>query len=220
MSIFSRFKDIVNSNVNALLDKAEDPEKMVKLMIQEMEDTLIELKTSCAATMAATTRTKKNAKKVESEMNRWQDRAILAIQKGREDLAKEALIEKKNSADQLSTLLKDIDTLNGNIAKSKDEINQLNDKLVSVKLKYKTISEKARRAEEERATRETLKNRENIYQQFDQMEDKINQMNALNEMDNQERNNTEKKFADLEGMSAIDKELEALKNTLQGKENK
>jgi phage shock protein A len=219
MSIFSRFKDIVNSNVNALLDKAEDPEKMVKLMIQEMEDTLIELKTSCAATMAATTRTKKNAKKVESEMNRWQDRAILAIQKGREDLAKEALIEKKNSADQLSTLLNDIDTLNQNIAKSKDEINQLNDKLVTVKLKYKTISEKARRAEEERATRETLKNRENIYQQFDQMEDKINQMNAMNEMDDQKINNTEKKFADLEGMSAIDKELEALKNTLQGKEN-
>jgi len=219
MSIFSRFKDIVNANVNALLDKAEDPEKMVKLMIQEMEDTLIELKTSCAATMAATTRTKKNAKKVESEMNRWQDRAILAIQKGREDLAKEALIEKKNSAEQLSTLLKDIDTLNGNVAKSKDEINQLNDKLVTVKLKYKTISEKARRAEEERATRETLKNRENIYQQFDQMEDKINQMNALNEMDDQEVNNAEKKFADLEGMSAIDKELEALKNTLQGKEN-
>ena len=95
MGIFTRFRDIVSSNMNAMLDKAEDPEKMIKLMIREMEDTLIELKSSCANTIA-------NQKKVERFMDGirekedfWTRKAELAVQKGKDNLARQALSEKR-----------------------------------------------------------------------------------------------------------------------------
>ena len=100
MGIFTRFMDIVNSNINALLDKAEDPEKMLKLMIQEMEDTIIELKSACASRMADEIRTEKMAKDAEASVDRWHNRAVLAIEKGMEDLAREALLEKKNASEK------------------------------------------------------------------------------------------------------------------------
>ena len=88
MGIFSRFRDIVSSNLNSMLEKAEDPEKLIKLMIQEMEDTLVELKASCASAMANRTRVTR-AKDIATEsVDKWDKKARLAIEKGREDLAK------------------------------------------------------------------------------------------------------------------------------------
>ncbi|MCH3917493.1 MAG: PspA/IM30 family protein [Spirochaetia bacterium] len=218
MSIFSRFMDIVNSNVNALLDKAEDPEKMIKLMIQEMEDTLIELKTSCAATMANEARTKRQVKELEATMHRWQDRAILAIQKGREDLAKEALLEKKKASEKLTKTLTELDNLNEDVKVNKDEISQLNEKLASVKLKYKTMQDRTRRAEEETAARDSMHTNSEVFGHFSQMEEKIDRMNARNELDKTEGEDLEKKFSDLEGMDDIEKELNSLKDKLKDKE--
>ena len=105
MGVFSRFLDIVNANINALLDKAEDPEKMIRLMIQEMEDTLIELKSSAAAKMATLAKSKREYNEFEEEMKRWQARAELAISKGREDLAREALLAKRQVSERLEPLL-------------------------------------------------------------------------------------------------------------------
>ena len=104
MGIFSRFKDIVNSNINSLLDKAEDPEKMLRLMIQEMEDTLIELKSNCAAMMADGIRKEKLLDETQKTLSRWENRALLAIEKKREDLAREALLEKRNVQAELESL--------------------------------------------------------------------------------------------------------------------
>ena len=97
MGIFSRFMDIVNSNINSLLDKAEDPEKMLRLMIQEMEDTLIELKSNAAGSIAQKIKLERKASDTEATVSRWEQRAMLAIEKGKEDLAREALIEKERS---------------------------------------------------------------------------------------------------------------------------
>ncbi len=107
MGVFSRFLDIVNANINALLDKAEDPEKMIRLMIQEMEDTLIELKSSAAAKMATLAKSKREYNEFEEEMKRWQARAELAISKGREDLAREALLAKRQISERLEPLRPD-----------------------------------------------------------------------------------------------------------------
>ena len=96
MGIFSRFKDIVGANLNAMLDVAEDPEKMIKLMIREMEDTLIELKASCAGVIAQRKKTERYLFELTSKEDYWQDKAVLAVSKGKDDLAKEALIEKQN----------------------------------------------------------------------------------------------------------------------------
>ena len=92
MSIFTRFKDIVNSNINSLLDKAEDPEKMLRLMIGEMEDTVIDLKTTTAARMAEAIRSEKKVDEAKATVDRWQAIAELAIEKGKDDLAREALM--------------------------------------------------------------------------------------------------------------------------------
>ena len=88
MGIFTRFRDIVSSNINAMLDRAEDPEKMIKLMIREMEDTLVEIKAACAGAMAEKKKVVRRLEEVRERANLWEERARLAVAKGRDDLAR------------------------------------------------------------------------------------------------------------------------------------
>ena len=208
MGVFSRFKDIVNANINALLDKAEDPEKMLKLMMQEMEDTLIELKSNCAARMASRIRLERRIEDQKALISRWQSRAELAVDKGRDDLARDALIEKKKELATLSSLMKDLDSYSEIIDQSKAEINQLEEKLSQAKLKLKGLQEKARAAEAEALANERLKR--NTESHFDDLESIIDRINAENELNRPSRT-TADKFRDLEEQEEIEKELEALK---------
>lgn len=208
MGVFSRFKDIVNANINALLDKAEDPEKMLKLMMQEMEDTLIELKSNCAARMASRIRLERRIEEQKALISRWQSRAELAVDKGRDDLARDALIEKKKELATLSSLMKDLDSYSEIIDQSKAEINQLEEKLSQAKLKLKGLQEKARAAEAEAIANERLKR--NTESHFDDLESIIDRINAENELNRPSRT-TADKFRDLEEQEEIEKELEALK---------
>ena len=208
MGVFSRFKDIVNANINALLDKAEDPEKMLKLMMQEMEDTLIELKSNCAARMASRIRLERRIEEQKALISRWQSRAELAVDKGRDDLARDALIEKKKELATLSSLMKDLDSYSEIIDQSKAEINQLEAKLSQAKLTLKSLQEKARAAEAEALANERLKR--NTESHFDDLESIIDRINAENELNRPSRT-TADKFRDLEEQEEIEKELEALK---------
>lgn len=208
MGVFSRFKDIVNANINALLDKAEDPEKMLKLMMQEMEDTLIELKSNCAARMASRIRLERRIEEQKALISRWQSRAELAVDKGRDDLARDALVEKKKELATLSSLMKDLDSYSEIIDQSKAEINQLEEKLSQAKLKLKGLQEKARAAEAETLANERLKR--NTESHFDDLESIIDRINAENELNRPSRT-TADKFRDLEEQEEIEKELEALK---------
>ena len=208
MGVFSRFKDIVNANINALLDKAEDPEKMLKLMMQEMEDTLIELKSNCAAKMAAKIRLEKKAAEQEALVNRWKMRAELAVEKGKDDLARDALLEKKKESESLVTLRKDIENYDVMISESKTEINQLEDKLSQAKSKLKMLQERARQARHEAEVNEHLKRADSIH--FDNLESRIDMMYAENEL-NKRSKSADERFKDLEEAEEIEKELEALK---------
>lgn len=213
MGVFSRFMDIVNANINALLDKAEDPEKMIKLIMQEMEDTLIEMKSSCAAKMASRAKLDREKKDLEAQVSRWQSRAELAISKGRDDLAREALIEKKRASDEISRKLEEIANYDEIIKGSKEDITQLEEKLQTVKQKNQMITERAKRAREEKEAKEHIRkpSQNDAFERFTSfMEEKIDRFASEMEMDAWNED-LESRFRDLEELDEIEAELEALR---------
>jgi len=204
MGVFSRFLDIVNANINSLLDKAEDPEKMIKLMMQEMEDTLIELKSSCAVTIAAQKRIVRNISEVEPAIKRWEERARLALDKNREDLAREALVMKKQTMEQLEQLKSDLAEKDDLINACKENINKVEEKLSSVRAKYQHFGAQAKHGNQAKEN----KHKEDDYDfRFSQMEEHLDKMSS-----NTHNSNLDKEFSDLEQMDEIEAELEALRS--------
>ena len=229
MGVFSRFMDIINSNINSLLDQAENPEKMVKLMINEMEDTIIEIKTNCAAAIGAENTAKRKVQELEGLVDRWQKRAELAISKGRDDLAREALLEKKKLAAELEKLRAESDRYDQLVKKYKDDIEKLNEKLESAKAKYRAMREQAaREAEEAEARRKassgpytytynwSSKNKDaDPVERFSRMEEHIDKMSERKNQASEDKD-TELKFKDLEEQEEIESELEQLKKNMNG----
>ena len=206
MSIFTRFKDIVNSNINSLLDKAEDPEKMLRLMIGEMEDTVIDLKTTTAARMAEAIRSEKKVDEAKATVDRWQARAELAIEKGKDDLAREALIEKKHAQEAYERALENISSLKKSVEEGKEEIRTLEDKIKAAKDKLASLQREQARAQERRDSSVNLNAR------FEEMENRINRMNAYNDLGKKsEEKSAEEKFSEMEKNDEIEAEIERIK---------
>ena len=202
MGVFSRFLDIINSNINALLDQAEDPEKMIKLMINEMEDTIIEIKTNCAAAIGAENTAKRKVTELEGLVDRWQKRAELAISKGRDDLAREALLEKKRLSAELDRLRAESDRYDNLVKKYKDDIAKLEEKLSNAKAKFRAMREQA--AREAEAKRK---------QQGSQYTYTYNWSSKNKDADPVDRFS---KMEDLEEQDEIESELEQLKKQMNG----
>ena len=173
MGIFSRFTDIINSNINNLLDKAEDPAKMVRLIIQEMEDTLVEVRSSSAKTLADKKELTRQVIRLEKDALQWQEKAELALSKEREDLARAALMEKKKSSESAQALLEELNHTDEHISKLQSEISQLQDKLTDAKSRQKAILIR------EKSASSRLKIKENIHS------NRVN--DALNRFDHYER---------------------------------
>ena len=206
MSIFTRFKDIVNSNINSLLDKAEDPEKMLRLMIGEMEDTVIDLKTTTAARMAEAIRSEKKVDEAKATVDRWQARAELAIEKGKDDLAREALMEKKQAQEVYERALENISSLKKSVEEGKEEIRTLEDKIKAAKDKLASLQREQARAQERRDSSVNLNAR------FEEMENRINRMNAYNDLGKKsEEKSAEEKFSEMEKNDEIEAEIERIK---------
>ena len=139
MGIFTRFSDIVNSNINAILDKAEDPEKIVRLMIQEMEDTLVEVRSAAARSIADKKDLNRKIETFERELGGWDDKAELALRKNREDLAKAALVEKSRVATAVDILKQDYSIVDEGLAKLNEDIARLESKLEDAKVRQKAL---------------------------------------------------------------------------------
>ncbi len=181
MGVFNRVKDIVTANINSLLDKAEDPSKMLRLMIQEMEDTIIDLKSSCAAQLAEKKTLNRKLDEANSKTVQWEDRAKLALEKSREDLAKEALIEKRNWNEKSEQYKKSFASVTISVESSREDIIQLEKKLISVKSKYKELVVRAREAEETKKF-DAYDNSSKIHE----MQRHVDKMEAILEMDCQD----------------------------------
>ncbi|MBT6244914.1 MAG: phage shock protein PspA, partial [Gammaproteobacteria bacterium] len=139
MGIFSRFTDIINANINAILDKAEDPEKMVRLIIQEMEETLVEVRTQSAKLIADKKELERKSARWGSEIDEWERKAEVAISKQREDLARAALKEKRNCEEASMMLQGELQQVSDSLEKLSGDVGQLQQKLKDAKQRQKAL---------------------------------------------------------------------------------
>ncbi len=214
MGIFTRFRDIVSANMNSMLERAEDPEKMIKLMIHEMEDTLIELKSSCAGVIAGRKKIERKAEEITDKKILWADRAELAVSKGRDDLAREALTEKKRYSQVSESLENEIYEHSGLIEQYKEDIVELENKLNNAKEKKRTLIQRHKRANGKKRAQEEIRrsNSSDTMVRFDKLESRIEQMEAEADLVNIKRKPTlEEHFEELATDDEIENELAKMK---------
>jgi phage shock protein A len=156
MSVFSRFTDIVNANINSLLEKAEDPEKIIRLMIQEMEDTLVEIRSSAAKCIADRKEQRRYIDFLEREQEGWSKRAELAVRQEREDLARAALAEKQALADEVEQTRHETKMLDEQLEKFNSDITQLQGKLTDAKTRQRSIVIRHKTASSQLAARKHI----------------------------------------------------------------
>lgn len=215
MGIFSRFTDIVNSNINAILDKAEDPEKIVRLMIQEMEDTLVEVRSAAARAIADKKEISRKLDALRVEAQEWQEKAELALDKNREDLAKAALAEKaivNRSAgilkDQLEAIAESLDKLNGDIASLETKLGDAKTRQQAILARHETAS---RRLEVRRRLHDYRI--DDAMVRFEQFERRIDGIEGrVESYDLGLKKDLHQEFSDLESEEEVEKELEELKS--------
>ena len=221
MGIFTRFRDIISSNINAMLDKAEDPEKLISLMIQEMEDTLVEIKASCAAAMAASKRTQRQMEEALSRSRNWGEKASLAVSKGRDDLARDALLEKRRYADRADSFDKELQEMNALIQQYQEDIKQLEDKLRGAREKQRVLVQRHVHALKKRRAQEEIRRMDSTgaVLKFEEFENRIERMEAAADLVNFGRKPTlDARFEELLVDDDIEKELQTLKSSLRKEE--
>jgi phage shock protein A len=217
MGIFSRFTDIINSNINALLDKAEDPEKMVRLIIQEMEDTLVEVRSASAKTIANKKDVSNQVNRLSNEVAEWQDKAELALSKDREDLARAALHEKQKTLETANSLKHELSLIESELAKLQSETGQLQEKLADAKTRQKTILMRQKTVSSILEVKRRLDSNtvDNAMGRFEQFERKIDDLESQVEAYDVGKKTLKDEFAELEAGGKIDNELAALKKRMQ-----
>lgn len=221
MGIFSRLSDIVNANLNAMLDKAEDPEKIIRMVIQEMEDTLVEVRTNAARTIADKKKLQRRMAKLAEEGVDWERKAELAISKGRDDLARAALTEKTNIETVVGKLDTDMEELEGHLAKLNDDIASLQAKLEDAKARQKALVMRHDTVANRLQTREKLNDKRvnEALSKFDHLERKMDTMEGKVEaFDIGKRQTLHDEFAELESEEKIDEELAKLKERMGSRE--
>ncbi|EKF9370960.1 phage shock protein PspA [Vibrio cholerae] len=215
MGIFSRFADIVNSNISALLDKAEDPEKMIRLIIQEMEDTLVEVRTNSAKAMADKKELARKVESIQQQLEDWQNKATLALTKQREDLARAALIEKQKLQHVLKGLHTEQMLVEETIEKLTGEIGKLETKITETRAKQQALAIRSQAASHRRDVQRHLHagRTEEAMAKFEQFSRKVDELEAEADLYAQsgQARSLEQEFAELQAQDEIEKELNKLK---------
>lgn len=215
MSIFSRLADIINSNLTALLDKAEDPQKMVRLIIQEMEDELVKERSNLARFLASQKEIGRQVARHQERVDEWQAKAELALTKGREDLARAALIEKKKQTELSETLYREQQAVDSGIEKLGEEIRQLEAKLEDARARQKAMAIRTEAASSRLNVQSQVARGESqaVVSKFERMERRIDEMEARADLGQSDKALSQQ-FAELEVDDQISRELEAMRQKL------
>jgi len=220
MGIFSRMGDIINSNLNAMIDKAEDPEKIARLIIQEMEDTLIEVRTDAARNIAERKELSRKAEEYSARAGEWGAKAELALSKDREDLARGALSAKQQAEAMAEVVKKEMNILDEAVEKADSDLSKLQTKLDEAKAKHKALMMRGNVARGQIKMRTVLKDSkvEDALARYQRMERKVDDLEAqVESYDLGAGQSLESQFAELEANDAVEDELSALKERLGGK---
>ena len=213
MSIFSRFTDIINSNINSILDKAEDPEKMVRLIIQEMEETLVEVRTQSAKLIADKKELSRRIERLHLEAEEWESKAEIALSKGREDLARAALKEKSLAEEATMALEADLEVIDINLDKLSGDIGLLQQKLGDAKTRQKGLIVRSRTAESRMGVKRQLHDVDidEAMSRFDRYERKIDDLEGEVEAYDLGQKTLSDEIGELENDERIDEALARLK---------
>ena len=213
MGLFSRLGDIINSNINAMLDSAENPEKIARLIIQEMEDTLVEVRTAAARAMADKKEMEREIAHFSATRDEWAAKAELAIDKGREDLARGALVAKQKAEGEIDRRKVAMDAAEEAFEKRQDDLAKLQAKLDEAKAKHRALMMRREAAEQRIRIRSQVYDGkvDDALARYNNSERKVDEMEAYADTIKGREPSLEAEFAALERDESVEKELEALK---------
>lgn len=214
MGMFSRFTDIINANINAMLDKAEEPEKMIKLIIEEMAETLVEVRSAAAKQIAEKKTLMRHIRAMESRVAHWQKKAELALNKSREDLAKSALVEKQSCTQKLAEFNEELSQLDEYLNTLQLDSQRLQDKLTEAKRKQDAFAIRQQSAEVCLKVREkaAIDNIDQAISKFECYQQKIDRVEAAVEAyDMTSSKSLDSQFRALENDETIEQALAQLK---------
>lgn len=219
MGIFSRFSDIINANINSMLDKAEDPKKLVRLLIQEMEETLVELRANAAKHIAERKTLEASLAKAKANVNDWSAKAELALSKGREDLARSALVQKQQSSEQVTTLEEELSRYNDALNNADTDASRLEQKVAEARTRQQALLARKEQAQ----TRLKVKKQLNCTKvddaliRFEHFEKKIEALESEVEsydLGSNSEQSVEAQFKQMEREESIENELAQLKQKM------
>ncbi|MEO9462306.1 MAG: phage shock protein PspA [Marinomonas sp.] len=225
MGIFSRTRDIIAANFNDMLDSSDDPSKMIRMIILEMEETLVEVRASAARTIADQKEMHRHTVKLDRLQADWGEKAALALSKDREDLARAALVEKKKSSDMGDQLKEEIAVLDDALRAYEEDIQKLQHRLREARSRQTQIAARLESAENRVKLRSLMSTErtDEALSKFDQMERRVDfaegRADAMG-MDAAGKPSLADEIAALEGADAIDDELEAMKKALSHPDGK
>ena len=217
MSIFSRMTDIINSNLNAMLDKAEDPEKMVRLIIQEMEEALVEVRSTSARAIADRKELERRKQWQEAEATEWERKAEVAVRKGRDDLAKGALAESNKTREAALIMAEELQALEDTLAKLNEDIGALQAKIKDAKARQNAIIMRGKAAQSRLGVRRTLSdhNIDDAIARFELYERKMDDLEGQIESYDMGQKTLSDEISELESDEGLDEQLSQLKARVQ-----
>ncbi|WP_114393213.1 phage shock protein PspA [Oleisolibacter albus] len=221
MGIFSRLGDIVNSNINAILDRAEDPEKLIRLIIQEMEDTLVEVRSSAVKTVADKKEIERKLTDLRREAGDWERKAEFALSKDREDLAKGALVARTKLMEAAESLSAELGRLDSALAKTNEDIGALQQKLADAKAREKALIARHKTATDRLKVKTQLHDERitDAFARFEQVERNLDMLEGRSEvLEMGRKKSLAEEIAELEADAKVESELQALKARLAGKD--